>query len=127
VCAPANGSPFTACIAQAGEQTCTGGYPVIHPAGTKLVDTRGCSACTACTPSATCANASVTFYTSNDCSTGGVAIVADGNCHQNSQPGPGYNSYKYTATMQNPICVPGASSPTGSIALDNASTICCAN
>jgi hypothetical protein len=118
---------YQGCIHHGGQVACPGdGYATQHAVGT-LQDTRNCSPCSCNgTPTATCAG-TWTFYTSNNCSGSSVSIPADGTCHPTSEPPPAtYNSTVLAATPTNLACVqPAAPSPTGSVALNGADTVCC--
>jgi hypothetical protein len=128
VCALAP-SPFQGCVHHGGHVGCpatgyTGGYNV----GT-LHDTRGCSQC-ACTgsPMTTCGAGSWAFFDTTDCSgTAGLTIQADGQCDGNTgDPTHTFKSNMYSSSPGPETCAqPAAPSPTGSVQLQNADTICC--
>lgn len=128
VCALAP-SGTQACIHHGGQTSCPGGgYGTANTVGT-LSDNRGCSTCN-CNgaPTATCTGATWTLYASNDCSGSGTVIPADGACHATgAAAGAMSASNRYAATVSGAACgAPSAQpSPTGSVQLNGADTVCC--
>jgi hypothetical protein len=120
-------SPFLDCIAIQGNVPCPSGpLSVAHSVGTGAAVS--CSGGCTCTTSATCGSAQVTYYTSGSCGTGSgstFVMPADGTCHQLNGSGNTFNSYVYSATVQNPACTT-SSNPTATVTgLAAEMTICC--
>ncbi len=128
VCAPKGSS--SACVAQAGQTSCPAGYGNAHALATSVSDTRGCSACTCGTPTASCTGASWDLYQQTNCSDmTPLTLTVDGNCDSVNNPSPGsaYTAYKYFAHPANVSCA-GASSgstATGSVTLGGPEKLCC--
>ncbi len=131
-CVPKTTSGFSLCILHDGTETCPTGFSDLHTVGTDAGDTRGCSPCTCGAPTATCGNASVTFYQDTNCSQGAQTVPANGMCAAfpgpmgNGLTGPFYVTYEYTAQVENEGCgaaTPGV--PEGGVELTGIRTICC--
>jgi hypothetical protein len=119
-------SPFTACVEHGGATTCPAGFQQLHSAG-HIQDSRACSACACGDPTASCTGA-WTFWDSTDCTgLSGITLTADGTCRATgSDPNHMYNSNQFVSTPANVACaVTGPPSPTGSVSLQNAQTVCC--
>jgi hypothetical protein len=125
VCARKVSAQYQACIAKTGVNVCPGSYPAKHDTGTGVTDSRNCSACT-CGSTATCGDASVTFFASQDCLGTSVTAAADDTCRAMSTPGQGASSWRYTAPVLNEGCAKTAdSAPTGGITMNAGETVCC--
>jgi hypothetical protein len=117
------------CVSAPGIQGCPAGYTSSsHALGSGYNDNRACTpACGGCdsTPTASCANATITFYSGSSCNGGAIPVTLDGNCNSTVE---GALSYQYSATAQNPSCgTPSTQSATGSVTLNGTATGCCAN
>jgi hypothetical protein len=130
-CVPEAAGGFSLCIQKAGTPACPPGFPNVHTVGTSLgTDSRGCSTCTCGPPTAQCNDAMVTFWTDDTCADAGVGTVAlNGSCNDivmsNGTSNATARSFQYSATLTNEACGDGTSNPTGGVALDGTSTICC--
>lgn len=120
-CTPSLASPFSACIAMSGNQTCPAPMTVKHLVGTDVSYT--CSACP-CTVSATCSG-TMSLYEDNNCTMGLHPIAADGQCHP-SGTNKMFRSYKYAGTASNVSCSAGNVPAPQNVALVGQETICCA-
>jgi hypothetical protein len=71
----------------------------------------------------------VTFYTGDACTDAGAATVSLNGCNNLVLSGGSTtataHSYQYSATVTGEACGSGTSDPTGGVALDGTSTICC--
>lgn len=125
-CVASQQAPFTSCIARSGAQTCPPGYPKHFSVGTSVQDTRSCTQCS-CAVTATCANPKLTLYTDAICGIGGHDLPVTDKCDPvNDGNGHTYFSYRYSATMTNPICQKTVdTAPTGSLSLVGEGTVCC--
>jgi hypothetical protein len=117
------------CVAAAGVQGCPVGYAASsHALGSGYDDTRACTpACGGCgsTPTASCADATITFYSGSSCNGGAIPVTLDGTCTSTVESAL---SYRYTATVQSPACGnPTTQTATGSVTLNGPVTVCCAN
>jgi hypothetical protein len=121
----AKGFKLCARNASVTDGTCPPSLPVSHVVGAN--PHAACNACPTCTitnPTATC-TATLSGYTSNNCTTGLVGSVsADGTCATNTS----FNSVLYQPTVPIPMCSPtGPTNVGGTGALDAPLTICCTN
>jgi hypothetical protein len=112
---------FHPCIQHAGDVACPAG-PFSH----KLVaggdvDVQ-CGACSPCSVSATCGNATLEYHGNYTCTQLKGSIAADGNCNQTNMAS-GVNHFKYIGQTQNVVCAGGTSTPAADLA--NKRTICC--
>jgi hypothetical protein len=116
---------FALCIRHDGDLDCPAGsaFATKHRVG----DTPSlqCSACPACTASATCGAATLGFYSGADCSQGNqVAVVsADGQCNASNHGGTNYNRLVYTS--QPSAVMYDAGTSTASVTLADRATLCC--
>jgi hypothetical protein len=125
VCAAKTTAPYRTCVKMTAAARCPTGYPNTHTAGSGLAsDTRGCNACSSCTPpAATCANAQMSFYSSIGCIASVGVLPANSLCDPTSWSAA---AYRYQATVTNAQCAaPPTGQPTGSVTLGNPETICC--
>jgi hypothetical protein len=125
-CVTSPAAPFVACVAHDGALPCPTGFPNGSSVGASAADTRSCSAC-ACGTSASCANPTLTFYSDGSCSSGAHDLPVTSACDPvNDGNGHNYQSFKYTADIQNGTCQTTTSStPTGNLVLTSPRTICC--
>lgn len=125
VCVP-DPTPFGACVSHVGMNACPPGFANQHLIGTMVNDTRGCTACGACTFDAGACDGTTTFYrdvTSGTCTSGTTqAITTDGTCHATSAHN--WNSYKYAPTTT-ASCAAGTSSADGGAVFGDLTTVCC--
>jgi len=121
VCLP-NPAPFNACIEQAGTQTCPSGYPTQHVIGSKIADTRGCTAC-GCTFDAGSCGGTLTLWSDIGCANNATGIPATSTCTKanGNHTWKGY-SYVPQPTSQ---CSGTAVSPDGGVAFSDLTTVCC--
>jgi hypothetical protein len=124
-CAPDPGPSFDVCILRADAVPCPTGFSHAHSAGTSVVDTRDCTACSCPTPTATCSG-TLLFFSDTACTKQVGSLPADGVC--TATPGaPVANAYEYQGVTQGAACGPPQtpSTATGSASLAGAVTICC--
>ncbi len=129
-CVPAIAKPFSACVSRSGDVPCPdGGAWTKHVIGARDADggssLSGDASCTACgcTPTSSCSGSSVLLQ-SGLCSGSPTPEIAV--TEQCQIPGTVMNadSYVFTAA-RNASCAPGSSSPSGGVAFDAPTTICC--
>jgi hypothetical protein len=130
VCGLVGPSPLRACVIHGGSAVCPAGYQVPHAAGASLTDARGCTACGCSTPPVvSCTGATWTFYQGSNCTGAGPDVLTiNGGCDvSNADSFATYRSYQYAANVNVNCGVPTQQSgPTGSLTLNNPSTVCCA-
>jgi hypothetical protein len=117
------------CVTAPGVQGCPAGYATSsHALGSGYNDDRACSPpCGGCasTPTASCADATVTFYSGSSCNGGTVPVTLDGTCTSTVEASL---SYRYTASAQSVSCgTPTTQIATGGVTLNGTTTACCAN
>jgi hypothetical protein len=125
------GGPLAACVLQAGVSACptNSGYTQSQQLGLASghVDGRTCAGtCAGCSaPTTGCMNPAVIFYSDTGCTTVATTVPADGTCHPTGSPDIASSRYSATAqtTCGSPAQMP---SPTGSVAVNQPATICCA-
>jgi hypothetical protein len=119
VCAPAT-SEALACVYQAGDLDCPTGYDTRYVSYTGQNDTRSCGAC-GCTFAADDCVIPVNGFSITDCTsqtvTAGTSGCYDGDVHAITTG---------SGSINNARCDPGTSSPSGCVAPDSPTTICCA-
>jgi hypothetical protein len=118
------------CVSNPAVAACPSAYTSVHPVGSAVIDTRACAgSCTCGSLTATCVNATWTFYGGNgSCAGPGTPLVMDGQCDaQGAAGGMTYDSYRYSADPQ-ASCGTPASTPTatGAATLSDPGTLCCA-
>ncbi len=125
-CVTSPGDPFVACIAHDGAMSCPPAFPNGSAVGTSATDTRSCTQCT-CGTSATCSNPKLTFYSDASCSMGAHDLPVTSSCDSvNDGNGHVYKSYEYTIDIAGGECqTTKDSTPTGSLVLVGARTVCC--
>ena len=133
-CVPA-ATGFSLCItpsAAPAVQACPAGFTNPFTVGNGVNDGRGCTACTCTGPTATCASAELTLFTTSNCSGTGESVPADDTCTTFPGPtgsfgsGPNYVAYEYTAQVQNEACTPSPVAPTdGGVTLKGTRSVCC--
>lgn len=117
-----------ACVHHGGQTSCPGGgYATANQVGT-IGDNRGCSACT-CNggPSGTCSG-SINLYTGAGCTGTELSVAVDGTCDATqAPPATKYTSSQLDVNDPGATCAPPAAqpSPTGSVQLNGADTVCC--
>ena len=127
VCVP-NPAPFTACVAQTGNNPCPSGFPTQHFIGTTVTDTRGCSGsgcgCTLSIDAGATCGGSITFYR-NSCTSGTLSTInADGTCQSVGMHN--WTNYQYTPSTTSASCAPtGTSSADGGAVFSDLTTVCC--
>ncbi len=131
-CVPAIATDAKVCILHDVTVACpTGiGFDHVQAVYRQMTDARGCTACTATPPTATCASPELSFYTDPACSEGAASINANGACvpfppPPGGDPTPTYESIRYTATVAGETCTAPAVSPTGTVTLSDGVTLCC--
>jgi hypothetical protein len=117
------------CVTAAGVQGCPAGYAASRQdLGSGYDDTRACTpGCGGCdsTPTASCADATITFYSGSSCNGGAIPVTLDGTCTSTVE---GALSYRYSATAQSPSCgTPTPQTAAGSVTLNGMLTACCTN
>jgi hypothetical protein len=128
-CVPSPQSPFEAhfCVLQAGSASCpAGAYSVQHLYYAGASDTRACTACGCGAPTGVdCnANAHVTTWNSNNClnnQTGDITPLPAG-C---STPAASMHGAFFQTTPSGGACPASGGQPTGSVAEQGLTTICC--
>jgi hypothetical protein len=130
VCAPAIGSPFKECISHPGTAACPMfGYSkqsLVSTGSPGYVDGRGCGACPCATSLGCGATSLVTLFGGAGCTGSSYGIVIE--CPAAVGSSSAVASYQVGySTSGSASCQPtGASSPTGSVTLDDhVETICC--
>jgi hypothetical protein len=110
--------------------TCPSSYPKAYQVGGSIDDSRACGgSCAYDTPSATCSNAEVKLYSADGCGTVVGTIEANGTCQTTGSAGQGVAAFIYTASTGDVMCgaaVAPSPTPTGSVTVTGASTLCCA-
>ncbi|MEZ4225370.1 MAG: hypothetical protein R3B13_30745 [Polyangiaceae bacterium] len=117
-CIPPATPPYAAqaCIARAGDHVCPSPYLMSFQIYTGFDDTRDCTACS-CTAKGAC--------------TAQVSMAHDSQCKTSAKVDPGACDYAFWATSTAPTftsapsCLPSLSTPTGSVARKDLTTVCC--
>jgi hypothetical protein len=124
VCAGVVSSGFVACIAADGDVPCPETTPFVNPSSVGDGATLTCSACSPCSATTTCANATLTTFRDPTCAPSrSLQITADGTCSAAGQGGQTFvSAIEYSATAST-SCTPGSSAATARLA--NARTLCC--
>lgn len=122
VCVP-NPAPFNACVSQVGTQTCPTAFPTQHIVGSKIADTRGCTAC-GCTFDAGSCGGTLTLWTDTGCSNNQTAIPATSTCTKANGNNRTWHGYSYVP-QPTATCAGSAVAPDGGVAFSDLTTICC--
>jgi len=123
VCAGVVPQGFAACIESAGDVACPNGSPFnMKQTVGDAVSLTDCSACT-CTPSATCGQPMVDFFSDNKCMNGLVSLTSDNACQATNNNAASVKGVMYTATVVPTYTVSGPKTP--NVSLTNTKTICC--
>jgi hypothetical protein len=117
------------CVTAPGVQSCPAGYTsASHALGSGYDDTRACTpACGGCdpTPTASCSDATFTFYSGSSCNGGAIPVTLDGTCTSTVENSL---SYRYSATAQGASCgTPTTQTAIGAVTLNGTTTACCTN
>ena len=124
VCAGNVPAGFQACIVHDADVPCPPG-PFSNRAGVVGDAVQlSCAACAGCSATGTgCGAATVDYYANANC-TGSLATDnVNGSCVPSASSVTGISHFKYTGTVQNPTCAPGASTPTPDLTMKR--TVCC--
>jgi hypothetical protein len=122
-------APAAGCIQTDGAQaSCPPGFStlsiVYSPAD--VADGRQCQACGCVSAATTCTGASVTLYDDSNCTTGDIAVPADGKCDDVTGDPSDAGWFVYRATPDTTACQGPSTSPiTGGVVAGNPKTICC--
>ena len=122
VCIPSPGS-FDTCISQAGNVACPAdaGYPTQHIIGSKIADTRSCTAC-GCSFDAGSCGGTVTIWGDTGCSNNSTAIPATGTCtNVGNHTWRGYSYVSQTTAS----CTGTPVAPDGGVVFSDVTTVCC--
>ncbi len=113
---------FAACIYKQGAATCPAPWSTPFDVGDS--PSLGCSACTSCNVSGTCASGKLSLYTSGNCNNNAllVTLAVDNTCVPTNNGGSGIGSWKYAATL-NAQCQASGTTPT--VGLNAERTVCC--
>jgi hypothetical protein len=141
VCSPANANvpacdgagacgpietPFEVCLSYAdGDNSmkeCPAG-PFSHQYVVGTGPSLTCSPCT-CSVMATCQNETVTYYRDGACTSGPLAMVANGTCDRGGGVDNAYGSYTFSATVSAAACTSGPSKLLD-YGLANEQILCC--
>jgi hypothetical protein len=111
------------CIVHAGSESCPEGYATPHTVGTSVTP-GGCAPCACPTPTATCANPLLTFYSDANCAVESTSLNADGDCDPTTIGA--FLSYEYSVDVTMIACpAPAPPMPSGNATLAGEQTICC--
>jgi hypothetical protein len=130
ICVPNPTNPYVICITDGTMNPCPSNLTT-HVVGTNAVDTRACVCTGTCGISSvgTCGNPTLTLYSSNDCTTGGTNLTANGSsCTAGFGNNPSWQSAKYASQNSNAQCgYSGGQYVDGGVSLDSngAYRICC--
>jgi hypothetical protein len=119
------------CIQMSGTPTCPSGFthPYVVYASGDIQDKRTCSTCACTSQAATCSKATLTTYTTNNCTGTSVVTTIDGNCDPlpNGSDNHADTYFLYTATPNTMDCTAANTmvSVMGSVETSNPITICC--
>lgn len=116
------------CIVREGAVECPAGFgdPRIVTPAADVVDERTCEPCTCTSIATTCENARLSFFRSDDCTSGEISVAVDGNCNAIT-PVDEIESLRYSATPSPAGCKPDVAMPAmkGEIRVGRQLTICC--
>ena len=121
VCAGVAPGGSAACIVTAGDVPCPQGSPFQVRSVIGDTETLVCSACGACSVSATCTGASLDIYSDPNCTNMMTSIPANSQCV--SVQGGNMQAYWYKATVTSPACK--ATGTAASFQTAGAQTLCC--
>ena len=126
VCIPVAAPPFGSsfCVEKAGNSSCPSGFPTMHLYYGGFDDTRGCSPCSCGTPSGVdCNGGQVTTWGNPNCSANQASAVAPPSSA--CTPTGGVKSIKFATSPDGGSCAPDGGQPTGTLAAQTVTTICC--
>ena len=123
-CIPSPGT-FGTCISQAGDVACPAdaGFPTQHTIGSKVTDTRGCTAC-GCTFDAGSCGGTLTLWTDTGCANNATAIPATSTCTKANGNNRTWHGYSYVP-QTTASCAGTAVAPDGGVAFSDVTTVCC--
>lgn len=122
ITAPSGG--YELCVGRPQKSaSCPQGYPRKRSLGTSVVDTRKCDSCR-CETTATCSNARVELFTTEDCTDTPRTITADNQCKTPSGSG-NYKAARYQADLVAGDCKVVDEVISGSLSLTDELTVCC--